>query len=527
MTRLYENEILHPFAGLDASALIEARARQRGDHPMLIWAPFEGPVEVWSYARFHDEVTRVAGGLAARGIKAGDRVLVHLENCPETLIARFAVAWLGAVAVISNALLAGPELAQVAPPLGVRGAITQPKLAQRVAEHCAGLEWIAVTATDGGAAPEPGTIPAKAESFAALFGKPMPRRAPDPSAPAMILFTTGSTARPKAVLWTHANILWGGKVGALEQGLSADDIYQVHLPLFHVVGFTWSLIPAYYAGATILLQPRFSVSRFWPTALAHRATVASHAGTDGFLREHEVPAHQFRQWLFARHDPERDAFFRLNGVAGWGMTEMIIPAIASDGSLGQKLHSIGRAYPGYEVRIEREDGSLVAPGETGHLLIGARRGVAIFQEYVDNPKAMAEAFDARGYFHTGDRVVLSEDGWITFADRVKDMIKVGGEGVSASEVEAALMAAGGVREAAVVGRADKTYGEVAVAYVVLAGGNETAEIARLLDHCRANLAKFKVPREIVAVSELPKIGNNKINRPALRELVKVQNDARA
>lgn len=515
----YANEIVHPFAGLDASALIEVRAKQRGDHPMLIWAPFDAPAEVWSYARFHDDVRRVAGGLAARGVKPGDRVLVHLENCPETLIARFAIAWLGAVAVLSNAQLAGPELAQVAPPLGVRGAITQPKLYSRVAEHCTGLEWIAVTATDGGV---PAEAPAgKAESFASLYGEPMPRRAPDPAAPAMILFTTGSTARPKAVLWTHANILWGGKVGALEQGLRADDIYQVHLPLFHVVGFTWSLIPAYYAGATILLQPRFSASRFWPAALTHRATVASHAGTDGFLRDQDVPQHHFRQWLFAWHDPARNDFFRVAGVAGWGMTEMIVPAISSDLSLDQKVRSIGRAYPGYEVRIEREDGSLAAPGETGHLLIGARRGVAIFREYVDNPKAMAEAFDDRGYFHTGDRVVLSEDGWVTFADRVKDMIKVGGEGVSASEVEAALMAAGGVREVAVVGRPDKAYGEVTVAYVVLAeDALREAATAKLMEHCRASLAKFKVPREIFAVAELPKIGNNKINRPALRELAK-------
>jgi crotonobetaine/carnitine-CoA ligase len=522
VTGFYQHEIVHPFAGLDASALIETRARQRGDHPLLIWAPFDSPAEVWSYSRFHDDVARVAGGLAARGIKAGDRVLVHLENCPETLIARFAIAWLGAVAVISNAHLTGPELAQVGPPLQVRGAITQPKLAQRVADYCTGLEWIAVTATDAGAAPDANAVPAKAERFSALFGAPMPRRTPDPAAPAMILFTTGSTARPKAVLWTHANILWGGKVGALQQGLRPDDIYQVHLPLFHVVGFTWSLIPAYFAGATILLQPRFSVSRFWPAALAHRATVASHAGTDGFLREVEVPPHHFRQWLFARHDAERNDYFRLAGAAGWGMTEMIVPAIASDLSLDQRPYTVGRAYPGYEVRIEREDGSLAAPGEPGHLLIGARRGVAIFQEYVDNPSAMAEAFDERGFFRTGDRVIRDEGGWITYLDRIKDVIKVGGENVSATEVETAIMEAGGVREVAVVARPDKSYGEVTVAYVVLGGeaGGQAAAIDRLMAHCRANLAKFKVPRAMVPVAEIPKIGNNKINRPVLREMAK-------
>jgi crotonobetaine/carnitine-CoA ligase len=262
--------------------------------------------------------------------------------------------------------------------------------------------------------------------------------------------------------------------------------------------------------------------------LAHLATVASHAGTDGFLRRQPVPEHSFRQWLFAWHDPERNAYFRLDGRTGWGMTEMVIPAIVGDASMDQRVLSVGRPYPGYTVRIEHEDGSIARPGETGHLLIGAVRGLAIFQEYVDNAEAMAEAFDARGFFRTGDRVTLHADGWIQFRDRVKDMIKVGGESVSASEVEAAVMAAGGVAEVAVVGRPDAAYGEVAIAFVVLqAGGapdpaSASAAAARIAEHCRGVLAKFKQPREIIIKDALPKIGNNKVNRPALRELV---NDA--
>src|SRR5262249_38666242 len=142
-------------------------------------------------------------------------------------------------------------------------------------------------------------------------------------------------------------------------------------------------------------------------------------------------------------------------------------AIAGDASMDQRAGSIGRPYPGYTVRVESEDCASVKPGETGHLLVGAVRGVSIFQEYVENPQAMAEAFDARGFFRTGDRVTLHEDGWIQFKDRIKDMIKVGGESVSASEVEAAITAAGGVTEVAVVARPDAVYGEVAVAFVVL------------------------------------------------------------
>src|SRR6516225_3658299 len=517
-----DTSAVHPFAGWDAAALIEARGRQRGEHPALIWAPFEGAAQIWSYTEFAEAIARIAGGLAERGIGAGDRVLLHLENGPETVLARFACAWLGATAVLSNAHLAGPELARVIAMLRPRAAITQPDLVERIAQPGTGLEWIALC--EPGAAPHRAPVP-HADSFARLYSDPLPRRAPDPSAPAMILFTTGSTAAPKAVLWTHANLLWAGKVGALQQGLRPDDIYQVHLPLFHVVGFTWSLVPALWAGATVVLQPKFSASRFWPTALAHQATVASHAGTDVFLRQHPVPEHSFRQWLFGWHDIERNNYFRVNGTTGWGMTEMVIPAIAGDPSMQQRALSVGRPCPGYTVRVEHEDGSSARPGETGHLLIGAVRGLSIFQEYVDNPGAMAEAFDARGFFRTGDRVTMHEDGWIQFKDRIKDMIKVGGESVSASEVEAAVMAAGGVAEVAVVGRPDTAYGEVAIAFVVLAAGSApdpvsaSAAAARIAGHCRGALAKFKQPREIIIKDALPKIGNNKVNRPALRELV--------
>jgi crotonobetaine/carnitine-CoA ligase len=141
----------------------------------------------------------------------------------------------------------------------------------------------------------------------------------------MILFTTGSTAAPKAVLWTHANLLWAGKVGALQQGLRPDDIYQVHLPLFHVVGFTWSLVPALWAGATILLQPVFSkpflasgagASGERRVARGDRWIPASTSGARAFIPPMAV-------WL---DDTQRNDYFRVNGTTGWGMTEMVIPA---------------------------------------------------------------------------------------------------------------------------------------------------------------------------------------------------------
>ena len=151
--------------------------------------------ETWSYAELADAVARIAGGLAARGIGAGDRVLIHCENCPETVLARFACAWLGATALLSNAHLAAPELARIVAALRPRGAITQPKprrtgdaggrrpRVDRVhGDRHRRRTWRAITA-------------AQADRFSRLYGEPLPRRAPDPTAPAMILFTTGSTSR--------------------------------------------------------------------------------------------------------------------------------------------------------------------------------------------------------------------------------------------------------------------------------------------------------------------------------------------
>ena len=215
----------------------------------------------------------------------------------------------------------------------MRAAITQPKLLDAVAA-CKGLEWIAVTMMDAGDAPA--RAPAHAEAFERLMGERAPARAPDPLAAALILFTTGTTSRAKGVVWTHANVLWGGKMAALQQGIRHDDIYHVFLPLFHVVGFSWSFLAAFFAGGTIVLQPRFSGSRFWSTAVAHKATIASQVKfTTSVLAQQPVPAHSFRQFTTANHSPSVAKHFGVREVSGWGMTEMVAQGIV--GSMIAKM----------------------------------------------------------------------------------------------------------------------------------------------------------------------------------------------
>lgn len=514
---------VNPFAAFDLAALLEQRARQRGSHPFLVWAPFDEPSQTWSYAQFAEAAARIAGGLAARGVKPGDRVLVQLENCPEALLTLFACARLGAIHVPVNALAAGPELAWYAAFTGAVGAVTQPRLAAALASHCPDLQWLAITETDAGSAAAASTLPERALSFKALYGEALPPRAPDPTAPALIMFTSGTTSRPKGVLWTHANALWGGRLGALQQGLRADDVYQLFLPLFHVVALSWSFLPALWAGATVVLQPRFSASRYWPTALEFGATAGSQViFTSRVLSQQPVPPnHRFRQWTDALCPPEFEALFGLRFVGGWGMTEVIAQAIVGDPWQPQRAGSIGRPSLGYAVHVLDDDGRPASPGQPGNLLIGGIRGLSLFKEYFMNPQANEEAFTGQGLFRTGDRVIVHEDGFIQFSERAKDLIKVGGEGVSPAEIERVVLEVPGVRETAVVAHQDKAYGEIPVAFVVLAPDLATSDTdavqTRVIEHCRRSLAKFKVPREVVVLSELPRINFGKIAKVKLRE----------
>ena len=515
------NSFLNPFSGFDLAALLDLRARERGRHPFLIWSPFDGPAQIWSYAQFASDVARIAGGLAARGVQRGDRVMVYLENCPETLLMLFACARLGAIHMPINAMAAGPELTWYAQFSGAKVAVTQPRLAGTLAAHCPDLQWIAVTETDAGTPAESPDRPERTLGFASLKGHPLPAREPDPELPVLIMFTSGTTSRPKGVLWTHANALWGARLGALHQALRAEDVYQIFLPLFHVVGLSWSFLPALWAGNSVVLQPRFSASRYWPAAVEHGSTVGSQVILSvRLLADQPVPEnHCVRQWLNATHLPEYQKKLGISMMGAWGMTEMVSQGIVSDPWLPQRGGAIGKPSPGYRVRIVDDAGQAVKPGNAGHLLVAGVRGLSIFKEYYANPEATAKAFDEQGYFRTGDRVFLHEDGFIEFSERAKDLIKVGGEGVAPAEVERVIAEVPGIVDVAVVAKPDTHYGEVVAAFVVIdASVAPREDLCRdVVAHCAKSLAKFKVPRDVIVLPEMPRVNIGKISKAKLRE----------
>jgi crotonobetaine/carnitine-CoA ligase len=519
-----ERGYIGPFAGIDVPWLVAMRARSRRDHPFLIWEPFDGAGETLTYGGFADRVGRLAAGLARRGLRDGDFLLVHLDNCLETILAWYAAAELGAVAVTTNTRSSGEELAYFAEHCGAAAAITQPAYAELVNARCRHLKWLAVTAHDAGAAPAPGRRPDRASSFAALLGDAAdrPRRAPDPMAAVGVQYTSGTTARPKGVVWTHANALWGAKVNASHEDLRPEDVHLVYLPLFHTNAQAYSVLATLWAGASAVIQPKFSASRFWGVAAKHRCSWTS---TIPFciraLMEIERPKrHSFRLWGSGVSEPPTDAQFGVKTIGWWGMTETMTHGIVGEVTQPNPPLCIGRAASEYDIRILREDAAPVEPGETGELTIRGIPGVSLFKEYLNNPEATAASYDDAGYFKTGDRVGLLADGFIRFGDRSKDMLKVGGENVAASEIEQAIMTLPEVAEVAVVGRKHKMLDEVAVAFVLPRAGLAAAapDLAeRVIATCRAKLASFKVPAEVRLVDALPRSTLEKIAKAELRQ----------
>jgi crotonobetaine/carnitine-CoA ligase len=518
--------VVGPFAGMDVPWLLRMRSQSRRNHPFLIWAPFDAPARSWSYGEFHDRVGALAAGLAGRGVKPGEYVLIHLDNCVEAVLAWFACVELGAIAVTTNTRSAPAEMEYFAGHCGAIAAITQPAYAETIAIQCRNLRWLAVISHDAGMAPAPGYKPPRSDSFESLFvdSADRPRRATDPLAPCSVQYTSGTTSRPKAVLWTHANALWGAKVNAAHQDLHQGDVHQTYLPLFHTNALAYSMLASLWVGATCLIQPRFSASRFWGAALQHSATWTS---TIPFcmkaLLEHEIPReHKFRLWGSAVCEPAAFAAFGIKIIGWWGMTETITHGIVGEVDQPNTPMSIGRAATEYTIRITDDDGTPTAVGGTGNLLIKGVPGLSLFSEYLHNEKATRESFDEHGYFITGDRVTLLDHGFIKFGDRAKDMLKVGGENVAASEIEQVIAVVPGVREAAVVAKKHPMLDEVPVVFIIPHAGVDRAPKDlhdTVMAACRSALADFKVPREIRFVDDMPRSTLEKVAKAELRKLL--------
>jgi crotonobetaine/carnitine-CoA ligase len=336
------------------------------------------------------------------------------------------------------------------------------------------------------------------------------------------MFTSGTTSRPKAVVHTHANVIWAGRVGPRNIDLTGEDTYLVYLPFFHVNAQSWSIWNALGVGATVVLQPKFSASRFWEVIARHRVT---HISLIPFVFKavaaQTVPDHSVRVGVFGLIMPELESWLKMRVLPAYGMTETVIHAIHVDPRLPCPQGSMGRPTPGYEaIVMDVDTGQLCEEGGIGELWVRGTRGIQLFLEYYDNPEANAKSFSEDGWFKTGDRVRLGPGGHFFYCDRDKDSLKVGGENVSAREVEDCCRQTGGIADVAVVARSHEMLDMVPVAFVIKgpdAPDNDDEFAEAIIAQCKANLADFKVPRAVYFLDEFPVATLEKVAKNKLRE----------
>ena len=506
--------------GRDIPTLLESWVQRTPDKPFLIWEPFSGVSKTWTYKEFSDAVTSLATSLSKRGVKTGDAVLIHMENSPEFMLSWFGCALLGAVAVSTNTRSVARDMTYFADHAEVVCALTQPQFAELIAESAPKILFLAVTDNDSG---EPAKTPDGINHipFNALLTEtePYPKREVAPMADLGIQFTSGTTSRPKAVLWTHANAIWGAHMNAMHFSLRHTDTTLIVLPLFHTNAQSYSMLASLWVGGTIVLQPKFSASRFWEVSVRNQCTWVSLIPfcIKALTRQTIPDSHAYHLWVTAVQLDAVEKTFGVRTLGLWGMTETITQGIVTDRHHPSPNMSIGRASPGYDIAVRDEKGELILPGERGRLYIRGTRGVSLFKEYYKNEAATSDSFDEDGWFDTGDLVRMGDDGELYFSDRDKDMLKVGAENVAASEVEAVIMETGLVGECAVVGQKHFMLDEVPVVFVIPRKSDIEDIENKIIAACQQNLPDFKVVRSVFVVDELPRSTLEKIAKKELRE----------
>ncbi len=471
----------------------------------------------WTYAELHRDVNALAAGLLARGLGRGDRVAVLAMNLPEYLILGLALAKTGAVMVPLNHRLHTEEIADVLDRSGAVGLAAETEFAARAGELASRLPRLRVLLG----------LDAMGEGWTrvgALIAEHRGAEVPDadlgPDDLQRILFTSGTTSRPKGVRLTHGNVNANMNAQVVELALTRDDRVLNFAPLYHVGGLDIPGYATWYVGATMVLMRRFDAASILRTIEAERITgmvmVATMLQMIRRLGPEAVGDTSSVRWMiFSQVTPAlfRDTlrlFPNAALVEGYGMTETCNGVTYLDmAHMRSKQGSVGRPVHGVDVRVVDEDGAEAPAGTEGEIVV---RGPKVCPGYLDDPEADAEAFRG-GWFHTGDVGRFDEDGYLYVVDRLKDMIRSGGENVAGPEIEAVLCDHPGVHQAAVVGIPHPKWVEVPAAVLVADPGLDPAA---LIGYCNSRLGRFKVPKALYLVDELPSNPSGKILKRELR-----------
>jgi fatty-acyl-CoA synthase len=473
-----------------------------------------------TYAELERRALDMARRLLAAGVRPGDRVGIMLPDAtPEYVALLFGAAKINAVAVAVNARYKEHELRYLVGHAGLRLLVADPRH-QAVVEAADVAASCPVFAPRGDAAFDAGLERATDADVAAVAA------AIRGDEPALMLYTSGTTANPKGCLHGHRGLLAQAENFATRLELTADDRFWTPLPLFHIGGIT-VLLASLHARIPFIHVGFFEAGASVEQLAAERCTVAFPAFETIWLavldhpRFAEVDLSSLRL-IVAIGIEER--LRQMQERVPWAIQVSATGSTESGGflclgsqrdPLDKRMATAGRCVPGMEVRVvDPETGRDVPPGVDGELIF---RGVSRFLRYHDDPEATARSIDADGWFHSGDVVRADEEGFVTYVGRYKDMLKVGGENVAAAEVENFLATHPAVEVVQVVSAPDARYGEVAAAFVQLRAGRAATE-QELIGHCRGRISTFKVPRYVRFVTEWPMAGN-KIRKHELRERI--------
>lgn len=485
----------------------------------LRYAAPDGTVGEWSYGDFDRAADAVAVRLHAAGVRPGRAVHLALANGPAFVAVWLAAVRLGGVMVPSDPFGRAPELAghisRTNPALGFCATDRAEEYRKAVADATELVPDLdmAVVAVDEQAAHLDDVIGDSGRS------SPAPARLEiGVRDTAAVMFTSGTTGRPKGVEITQANYAFCGKIMAERAGFGPGHRLLVVLPLFHGNAQYYSFAAAIWSGAAIVLQPAFSASRFCVQAAAGDATAASLFAAPMRMilaRGADGPKLNLDHCWYAQNVND-DQYAQLSELFGclprqlWGMTETL-PASLTNPRTDPVPSSMGEQTPGCLVDIQDSAGGPVPDGEVGELVVGGERGITLFAGYLDDPETTEASF-RDGWLLTGDRAHRDAAGRYYFDGRHSEVLKVSGENVSVVAVEAVLAAHPAVLEAAVVGRPDPIRDEVPVGFVVARDPARPPSAAELLAWCGERLGKAAMPRDLTLLDELPRTSVGKIRK---------------